>query len=70
MALCPGNDADHTVLRLQDEKTRRYVIRSYFGAADGKLPNDADRHRPQRHVEKMDPRPGNRPADRYRTGAR
>lgn len=30
-------DADHTVLRLQDEKTRRYVIRSYFGAADGRL---------------------------------
>jgi len=30
-------DADHTILRLQDEKTRRYVIRSYFGAADGRL---------------------------------
>jgi diguanylate cyclase (GGDEF)-like protein len=30
-------DADHTILRLQDEKTRRYVIRSYFGAADGAL---------------------------------
>jgi GAF domain-containing protein len=28
-------EADHAVLRLQDDETRRYVIRSYFGAADG-----------------------------------
>jgi GGDEF domain-containing protein len=28
-------EADHTVLRLQDEETKRYVIRSYFGGADG-----------------------------------
>jgi GAF domain-containing protein len=28
-------EADHAVLRLQDESTRRYVIRSYFGPADG-----------------------------------
>lgn len=30
-------EADHAVLRLQDEETRRYVIRSYFGSADGPL---------------------------------
>lgn len=29
-------EADHAVLRLQDEQTRRYVIRSYFGSADGR----------------------------------
>ena len=28
-------EADHAVLRLQDEQTGRYVIRSYFGSADG-----------------------------------
>jgi diguanylate cyclase (GGDEF)-like protein len=30
-------EAEHAVLRLEDEETRRYVIRSYFGSADGKL---------------------------------
>jgi GAF domain-containing protein len=30
-------EADHAVLRLQDEETHRYVIRSYFGSADGRL---------------------------------
>ena len=30
-------EADHAVLRLQDEETGRYVIRSYFGSADGRL---------------------------------
>jgi diguanylate cyclase (GGDEF)-like protein len=30
-------EADHAILRLQDEETRRYVIRSYFGSADGRL---------------------------------
>ena len=29
--------ADHAVLRLQDPETRRYVIRSYYGSADGRL---------------------------------
>jgi diguanylate cyclase (GGDEF)-like protein len=29
--------ADHAVLRLQDASTRRYVIRSYYGSADGRL---------------------------------
>ncbi len=29
-------EADHAVLRLQDPETRRYVIRSYYGAADGR----------------------------------
>ncbi len=28
-------EADHAILRLQDEETRRFVIRSYFGGADG-----------------------------------
>lgn len=28
-------EADHAVLRLQDPATRRYVIRSYYGSADG-----------------------------------
>jgi diguanylate cyclase (GGDEF)-like protein len=28
-------EADHAVLRLQDPETRRFVIRSYFGSADG-----------------------------------
>jgi GAF domain-containing protein len=28
-------EADHAILRLQDPETRRYVIRSYFGSADG-----------------------------------
>jgi diguanylate cyclase (GGDEF)-like protein len=28
-------EADHAILRLQDPKTRRYSIRSYFGSADG-----------------------------------
>lgn len=28
-------EADHAVLRLQDPSTRRYVIRSYYGSADG-----------------------------------
>lgn len=30
-------EADHAILRLQDEETRRFVIRSYFGAADGQV---------------------------------
>jgi GAF domain-containing protein len=30
-------EADHAVLRLQDEETGRYAIRSYFGSADGRL---------------------------------
>jgi GGDEF domain-containing protein len=30
-------EADHAILRLQDEESGRYVIRSYFGAADGRL---------------------------------
>jgi GAF domain-containing protein len=30
-------EADHAVVRLQDEGTRRYVIRSYFGSADGRM---------------------------------
>ena len=30
-------EAEHAVLRLQDETTRRYAIRSYFGSADGPL---------------------------------
>jgi GAF domain-containing protein len=30
-------EADHAVLRLQDPETRRYVIRSYYGSADGRL---------------------------------
>jgi len=29
--------ADHAILRLQDDQTGRYVIRSYFGSADGRL---------------------------------
>jgi GGDEF domain-containing protein len=29
-------EADHAVLRLQDDDTGRYVIRSYFGAASGR----------------------------------
>ena len=28
-------EADHAILRLQDPKTRRFSIRSYFGSADG-----------------------------------
>ena len=28
-------EADHAILRLQDPTTRRYAIRSYFGAAEG-----------------------------------
>jgi diguanylate cyclase (GGDEF)-like protein len=28
--------ADHAILRIQDDETRRYVIRSYFGSADGR----------------------------------
>jgi GAF domain-containing protein len=30
-------EADHAILRLQDEQTGRFVIRSYFGSADGRL---------------------------------
>jgi diguanylate cyclase (GGDEF)-like protein len=30
-------EADHAVLRLQDPQTKRFVIRSYFGSADGTL---------------------------------
>jgi diguanylate cyclase (GGDEF)-like protein len=29
-------EADHAILRLQDDQTHRYVIRSYFGSADGR----------------------------------
>jgi len=29
--------ADHAILRIQDAETRRYVIRSYFGSADGRI---------------------------------
>jgi GAF domain-containing protein len=29
-------EADHAILRLQDPTTRRYAIRSYYGAAEGK----------------------------------
>jgi len=29
--------ADHAILRIQDDENRRYVIRSYFGSADGRL---------------------------------
>ncbi|MCA9511886.1 MAG: GAF domain-containing protein [Myxococcota bacterium] len=28
-------DAEHAILRLQDDASKRFVIRSYFGAADG-----------------------------------
>jgi GAF domain-containing protein len=34
---CMILEADHAVLRLQDRETGRYVIRSYYGAADGPL---------------------------------
>ncbi len=30
-------EADHAILRLQDEETKRFVIRSYFGGADGQV---------------------------------
>jgi diguanylate cyclase (GGDEF)-like protein len=30
-------EADHAILRLRDEATGRYAIRSYFGSADGRL---------------------------------
>ncbi|HEY8155364.1 MAG TPA: GAF domain-containing protein [Myxococcota bacterium] len=30
-------EADHAILRLKDEDTGRFVIRSYFGSADGRL---------------------------------
>ena len=30
-------ESDHAVLRVQDAETRRFVIRSYFGSADGVL---------------------------------
>lgn len=30
-------DADHAILRLRDEETGRFAIRSYFGSADGHL---------------------------------
>lgn len=30
-------EADHAILRLADETTGRFVIRSYFGSADGRL---------------------------------
>jgi GAF domain-containing protein len=30
-------EADHAILRLQDPESRRYVIRSYYGSADGRL---------------------------------
>ncbi|HME71576.1 MAG TPA: GAF domain-containing protein [Myxococcota bacterium] len=30
-------EADHAILRLQDDTTGRFVIRSYFGSADGRL---------------------------------
>ncbi len=39
--------ADHAILRIQDEETRRYVIRSYFGSADG---------RSQEHLFRLDKR--------------
>ena len=29
-------EADHAVLRIQDDETRRFVIRSYYGSADGR----------------------------------
>jgi diguanylate cyclase (GGDEF)-like protein len=29
--------ADHAILRIQDDESMRYVIRSYFGSADGRL---------------------------------
>jgi diguanylate cyclase (GGDEF)-like protein len=40
-------ESDHAVLRLQDPETRRFVIRSYFGSADGVLQEQLfrmDRH--------------------------
>ena len=30
-------EADHAILRLRDDETGRFVIRSYFGSADGRL---------------------------------
>jgi GGDEF domain-containing protein len=30
-------EADHAIIRVQDPESRRYVIRSYYGAADGRL---------------------------------
>ncbi len=37
-------EADHAILRLQDEQTLRFVIRAYFGSADGRLQERLFRH--------------------------
>ncbi|MCH2171224.1 sensor domain-containing diguanylate cyclase [Myxococcota bacterium] len=43
--------ADHAILRLQDEETGRYVIRSYFGSADAALQHEIFRFDKQICVE-------------------
>jgi GAF domain-containing protein len=67
-------EADHAVLRLQDAETRRYVIRSYYGAADGRtqerlfrldkqLSVDALKARTPRLVRHVDQEPSYAPLD-------
>ncbi len=57
-------EADHAILRLQDEETGRFVIRSYFGSADGRLQEklfrldkrvsvDAIKQRSPRHITSL-----------------
>lgn len=57
-------EADHAILRLQDEDTGRYAIRSYFGSADGRLQEklfrldkrvsvDAIKQRSPRHIASL-----------------
>jgi diguanylate cyclase (GGDEF)-like protein len=51
--------ADHAILRVQDEETRRYVIRSYFGSADGRLQEQLfrlDKHISVEAIKKRAPR--------------
>ncbi len=62
-------EADHAILRLQDEETKRFVIRSFFGAADGLVQERLFKLDKQVCVETIRRRTSSRVADLAEHGA-
>ena len=62
-------EADHAILRLQDEETKRFVIRSFFGTADGLVQERLFKLDKQVCVETIRRRTSSRVADLAEHGA-